>query len=113
MELSISALNEMTGETQNNSESIVDGVFKVNNDLIKRIPSKGLQNLLSYLTNGFKHSAETTSRDGKKIPPFLHLWHVLNTKYNVDVTLGNNDVARTIPGFGSCICIYYMLIFSY
>lgn len=111
MELSISALNEMTGETQNNSESIVDGVFKVNNDLIKRIPSKGLQNLLSYLTNGFKHSAETTSRDGKKIPPFLHLWHVLNTKYNVDVTLGNNDVARTIPGLSEAVYVFITCLF--
>ena len=111
MELSISALNEMTGETQNNSESIVDGVFKVNNDLIKRIPSKELQNLLSYLTNGFKHSAETTSRDGKKIPPFLHLWHVLNTKYNVDVTLGNNDVARTIPGLSEAVYVFITCLF--
>ena len=70
MELSINALNEMIGETQNTSESIADGVFKLNNDLIKKMPSKELQNLLLYLINGFKHGAETTRREGKKDSTF-------------------------------------------
>jgi len=114
MELSISALNEMIGETGNSSESIIDRPFKLNKDLIEKIPSKELRNLLLYLINGFSHSAETTSRQGMTIPPFVQLWHVLSTKYNVDVTLGNNDVARTIPGLSEAVfvfitCLYLVL----
>ena len=107
--LTTTALNNMLEGGNSNDDNNIGNKMNVDmevqidffDQVCDQMPSKQARDILVYLMG----------EDTMDSPPYLKLWNILNTKFDLAVLSGNDEIANAVPGLSEALFIFITMLY--